>query len=136
MITTTAPDLTISVVGNNIVHVTPAGGNALFRKKKSVKWINSTNQPIGLFFTELADVDDTGDEDPIWPFSNAVESATVKLDVAKGVVRVGAGASFQGTIALSGLVYLKYSVAVLEDLTSNSKNSNYVELDPIIIIDR
>ena len=132
---TAAPAVTISVSGTNIIRATPGGGNALFRKKKSVEWINSTNQPIGLFFTEFADVDDPG-EDPVWPFSNAVESPTVKFDIAKGVVRVAPGASFSGAIAISGTFFLKYTVAVIEDMTSSSKNSNFVELDPIIIIDR
>jgi hypothetical protein len=142
MTLTLAPAKLIEITLNGIlVAASPQGGNALHRKKKSLRWKNNTNRRVGLYFREWYDLDDPETpEDPqeyaaVWPFGKIAPQAGISVDIPNGTVRIEAGQTFTAPVAGAGVQMVKYDVAVLAAVGDDVDNG-FTKLDPIIVIDR
>lgn len=137
--TITAPPMTISLAGgqNDVLAASPNGGNVRSRPKPKVKWQNNTGRLVRLSFSELTDDGSAGAS--LWPFNKPAAQPGVVWDANEGIVWLGVGKSFEGTIADAGQVVLKYDVDVMsgsDPASPGEVDGGIVPLDPLIIVEK
>lgn len=106
------------------------GGNVRLKKKGRVRWTNRTDQSVRLNFTDWPD-EDGGTPDPIWPFSSYTGGQTV--EPLAGSVTIAANQNFEGQVAGTGRILVKYTVYML---TAGKVDPIVLPLDPMIVVER
>ena len=114
-----------------VVITEPDGGNVRLKRARNIRWTNQSGRPVLLRFQEWPE-EGGGDAEAVWPF-NAYEGG---IDVApqKGTAIIPANESFDGRVAGTGRILVKYTVTALTD--RGEDDPAVLALDPMIVVER
>lgn len=116
--------------GPAVVITEQGGGSVRLKKKGRIRWTNRSSRSVRLDFKDWPD-DDGGAPDPVWPFSTYTGGQIV--DPLAGCVTIAAEQSFEGQVAGTGRILVKYTVYAL---TGGQVDVNVLPLDPMIVVER
>jgi|APFre7841882724_1041349.scaffolds.fasta_scaffold02554_4 hypothetical protein len=116
--------------GPAVVIPEPGGGSIRLKNKRRIRWNNESGRVVRLEFKEWPDEADN-DPDPVWPFNIYAGGQSVAPQT--GSVTIPVGGSFEGKVAGTGRILVKYTVSVL---TGDVVDGSVLPLDPMIVIER
>jgi hypothetical protein len=116
--------------GPAVVITENGGGSIRLKNKRKIRWDNQSGRVVRLDFKEWPDETDN-EPDPVWPF-NTTEGGS-PINPPAGSVTIPVGQVFEGKVAGTGRILVKYTVYAL---SGDNVDQAVLPLDPMIVIER